>query len=143
MSKGKVVPQPDDLNLELFQQIVRTGRMHVQRCSTCGQFSHPPRYYCSNCFSPDWEFTEISGRGTVYSHTLSHFTAEAAWKDEVPYATVVVELDEGPRIVGAAITADPASIRLGQGVTVIPERRTDEFAFFSVTFDSAAESDGG
>ena len=131
----KVVPQADDLNLELFQRIAQTGRMHIQRCSACGHHSHPPRYYCSNCFSPSWELEEISGAGFVYSYTVSHFTAEAAWRDEVPYATVVVQLDEGPRIVGSASVADPGLIRLDQRVRVVPEPRGDDFAFFTIQFD--------
>ncbi|MFC4006975.1 Zn-ribbon domain-containing OB-fold protein [Nonomuraea purpurea] len=132
---GKAIPKPDDLNLKFFQKIAETGRMHVQECRRCGHHSHPPRYYCCECFSPDWRFKEIGGDGTVYSHTLSHYTAEPAWRDELPFATVVVELDEGPRIVGSARTADPASIRIGQRVRVLPERRGDDFAFFTVVFD--------
>lgn len=144
MSGEKVVAQPDDLNLDLFSRIAQTGRMHAQRCTKCSNFSHPPRYYCSRCFSPDHEFVEVSGRGTVYSHTLSHFTAEAAWRDEVPYATVVVELDEGPRIVGSARIGDPSLIRIGQSVRVVPEKRTDDFAFFTVLFgDGEGVADAG
>jgi hypothetical protein len=85
--------------------------------------------------------TAVSGAGTVYSHTLSHYTTEPAWKDDVPYATVVVELDEGPRIVGAARHPDPAAIRIGQRVRVVPERRTDEFSFVTVEFDDAPVSE--
>lgn len=138
---SKVVPSPDDLNLEFFQRIAATGQMHVQRCSDCGHHAHPPRYYCSQCFSPRYEFVPITGAGSVYSHTVSHFTAEAAWRDEIPYATVVVQLDEGPRIVGSAKVADPSLIRLGQRVRVVPERRTDDFAFFSVEFDELPRGD--
>ncbi|GAC1570930.1 MAG: hypothetical protein NVS3B18_03650 [Candidatus Dormibacteria bacterium] len=137
-SPTKVVPQPDDLNLELFQRIAATGRMHIQHCGDCGRHAHPPRYYCSQCSSPRYEFVEISGTGFVYSYTVSHYTAEAAWRDQVPYATVVVQLDEGPRIVGSARVADPSLIRLDQRVRVVPEQRGDDFAFFTVEFDDLA-----
>ena len=134
---GKVIPQPDDLNLELFQAIASAGTMQVQQCADCAAYAHPPRYYCSRCFSPRYRFVAVSGAGTVYSHTLSHYTTEPAWKDDVPYATVVVELDEGPRIVGAARHPDPAAIRIGQRVRVVPEPRTSDFAFLAVIFDEA------
>ena len=55
----------------------------------------------------------------------------------MPYATVVVELDEGPRIVGAARHPDPAAIRIGQRVRVVPEPRTDDFSFLTVQFDGS------
>ena len=99
---GKVIPQPDDLTLELFQAIASTGQMHVQQCADCGAYAHPPRYYCARCFSPRYRMTPVSGAGTVYSHTLSHYTTEPAWKDDVPYATVVVELDTSGTIDVAA-----------------------------------------
>lgn len=138
---GKVLARPDDLNLEFFQRIVQTGQMHVQQCVDCKQYSHPPRYYCSACYSGRWEFVRVSGDGHVYSHTLSHFTAEAAWRDELPYSTIVVELNEGPRIVGAARGMPPESIRIGQRVRVVPEARTDDFAFFTVVLTEPAAAD--
>jgi uncharacterized OB-fold protein len=104
---SKVIGKPDDLNLELFQAIVSSGHMCLQRCDNCGRYSHPPRMYCGNCFSGDYGYPEISGAGTVYSYTISRHTAEPAWQDELPYLTVVVELDEGPRVVGAATLPDP------------------------------------
>jgi uncharacterized OB-fold protein len=96
--------------------------------------------FCGKCFSGDYSFEQISGAGTVYSYTISRHTAEAAWQDELPYLTVVVELDEGPRIVAAAVTDDPTTVRIGQRVHVIPEKRTDDFAYLSVHFDASEEA---
>jgi hypothetical protein len=140
MSADKVIAKPDDLNLEFFQAIVQSGQMCIQKCNGCGHFSHPPRYYCSDCFSDDYSFVPISGAGTVYSYTLSQFTAEPAWKDEVPYLTLVVELDEGPRVVAAAITDDPTTVEIGQRVTVVPQQRTEDFAYLTAVFDEAKDS---
>lgn len=137
---SKVIGKPDDLNLELFQTIVSSGQMRLQRCDRCSRYSHPPRMYCGNCFSGDYSYPEISGAGSVYSYTISHHTAEPAWQDELPYLTVVVELDEGPRVVGAATLADPATVRIGQRVHVVPEKRTDDFAYFTVVFDENGTS---
>jgi len=137
---SKVVGKPDDLNLELFQRIVASGQMCLQRCDNCGHYSHPPRMYCGNCFSGTYSYPEISGAGAVYSYTISHHTAEPAWQDELPYLTVVVELDEGPRVVGAASLPDPATVRIGQRVQVVPERRTDDFAYFTIIFDEDGTS---
>lgn len=131
----KVLGKPDDFNLELFKRIVATGRMHLQKCASCGHYAHPPRMYCSRCFSGDYTYVEVSGSGSVYSYTVSHHTAEPAWAAELPYGSVVVELDEGPRVVGAATGFDPMSIRVGQRVRVVPDQRTEDFAYFTVLFD--------
>lgn len=137
---SKVIGKPDDLNLELFQAIVSSRHMCLQRCDNCGRYSHPPRMYCGNCFSGDYSYPEISGAGTVYSYTISRHTAEPAWQDELPYLTVVVELDEGPRVVGAATLPDPTMVKIGQRVHVVPEKRTDDFAYFTVVFDEDGAS---
>lgn len=131
-TKGKQIPRPDELDLELYQHIVRSGQPYVQRCTRCHTPSHPPRRYCPSCFSPDYEFVPVSGGGTVYSFTVSHYSVEPAWQDELPYVTVVVELDEGPRLVGAGRGFEIGNIQIGSRVRVVPESKTDDFAFLWV-----------
>ncbi|WP_020498710.1 Zn-ribbon domain-containing OB-fold protein [Sciscionella marina] len=140
MNANKVIPEPDDLNLELFQAIVSSGHLCIQKCRNCGHYSHPPRMYCPRCFSGDYSYERVSGTGTVYSYTLSQHSAEPAWKDELPFLTVVVELDQGPRVVGAAKIDEPTAVRLGQRVRVVPETRTDDFAYLTVVFESEQAS---
>ena len=62
---SKVIGKPDDLNLELFQQIVATGQMCVQKCDNCSSYSHPPRMYCARCFSDNYSYARVSGSGTA------------------------------------------------------------------------------
>ena len=97
----KYVPQPEGLNLELHTRAVESGLLHIQRCADCGQARQPPRYYCQQCFSGDYDFVPVSGAGSIYSFAINHFTIDRAWIEELPYITAVVELAEGPRVVGA------------------------------------------
>ena len=128
----KYVPSPEGINLEFHRGAIETGMLHVQRCSACGTWRHPPRWYCPACHSPDWRFEAVSGRGTVYSLAVNHFTVDRAWIDEVPFVTAVVELEEGPRIVGAVRGLDADEVRIGLSVVVTPEARGDSFAFLWV-----------
>ena len=131
MATAKFVPKPHGLDREFFHLAIATGQVHLQRCETCAHFQHPPRYVCGDCGSLALGFTPVSGNGEVYSWTVSHFTTDPGWVDDVPYATVVVELTEGPRVVGA-YTGLPADLDLGQPVHVRPEPKTDDFAFLWV-----------
>ena len=124
------VPQPEELDLEFYKATVAAEALCVQRCSACGTWTHPARYYCPSCASPDFSFEKVSGRATVYSYTVSYFTTEAAWKSLVPYVTVVAELDEGPRIVAAARGIAPDGIAIGQRLRIVTENKSTEFAFF-------------
>lgn len=128
MATAKYIPRPHGLDREFYHLALATGLLHVQQCRSCGRHQHPPRRFCASCTSTDVAFVPTTNRGTVYSWTVSHFTVDSGWADDVPYATVVVELDEGPRIVGA-FSGDPSVLELGMAVSVRPEARTEDFAF--------------
>jgi uncharacterized protein len=129
MTTAKYTPRPLGLDREFYRLAVETGKVHVQRCHACGHHQHPPRRFCAGCGSADLGFVPTANRGEVYSWVVSHFTVDTGWAGEVPFATVVVQLPEGPRLVGA-FTGDPATLAIGQPVGIRPEARSDEFAFF-------------
>ena len=52
------------------------------------------------CGSDEWEWALATGRGQVYSWTITHRPLDPGFADEVPYAVLVVEMEEGPRLVG-------------------------------------------
>ena len=129
------VPRLDDLALAWHRRAATTGRLHLQRCTRCGTLHHPPRYYCDACSSPGWELVPAAERGSVHSFTITHRSFDPAWADQVPYATVVVELDEGPRVVGALRGLEPASLQLEQRVRIRVEARGVDVAFLWVEPD--------
>jgi uncharacterized OB-fold protein len=131
MATAKYTPRPWGLDREFFRLALETGTIHVQRCNQCGRHQHPPRMFCAACASDDLGFVPTSNRGEVYSWTVSHFTTDPGWVDDLPYATVVVELAEGPRVVGT-FSGDHAELRLGLPVTVRPEARSEDFAYLWV-----------
>ena len=90
------------------------------------------RYYCPSCASAAYSFVPSTGRGIVYSWVTTHFTVDRGWVADVPYTTVVVELDEGPRLVGALRGLDAAALRPGLPVVLVGEPRGDDFVFFWV-----------
>ena len=128
----KYVPQPEGLNLEFHQACLAAGLLCLQQCSGCGQFRHPPRWYCPSCHSGTYGFAPVSGSGRVYSMAVNHFTVDRGWVDELPYITAVVELDEGPRVVGSLRGVQPGEASLGQQVQVSVEPRGEEFAYLWV-----------
>jgi uncharacterized OB-fold protein len=65
----------------------------------------------------------------VHSYTVTHLSFDPAWSAEAPFATLVVELDEGPRVVAAARGMAPDEVAIGRRVRVTVEPRGEEFAF--------------
>lgn len=131
MATAKYTPRPHGLDREFFQLAITTGKVHLQTCSACGHHQHPPRRFCAQCGSTELGFTPTDNRGEVYSWTVSHFTTDSGWLEDVPYATVVVQLPQGPRIVGA-FNGDLAALEIGMPVSIRPEPRTEDFCFFWV-----------
>ncbi len=130
-SPRKYVPETEGLNREFFEQCT-AGALHLQRCDECGTYRHPPRYYCQHCFSDRWSWEPSAGLGTVASWVTSHFTVDRGWVDELPYTTVVVELAEGPRLLGAIRNMTVDDLRLGKAVRLVGEPKRDDFVFFWV-----------
>ena len=72
----------------------------VQRCRACGVRRHPPVPMCGACGSLDSEWSACSGRGRISSWILSHHPNRP---DDEPAVIVLVELDEGLRVVSNLI----------------------------------------
>jgi uncharacterized protein len=71
---------------------------------------------CPHCHSAAVEWTDVSGRGTIYTFTIARRPAGPAFKPDVPYVVALVELEEGPRLMTNILTPDVASVRIGQKV---------------------------
>jgi uncharacterized protein len=96
---------------------LRAGRLLYQRCRRCRHAWLPPREACPNCLSPDPEWQESAGRGTVVSWVVYHVAYHEAFKERIPYDVTLVELDEGPRLLTNVVDSD-AGRRLAVGTAV-------------------------
>jgi hypothetical protein len=105
------LPSPVGLAAEWYAHLAG-GELRFQRCRGCGRWRHPPRHLCPECGSDTWEWAEASGHGTLFSWTVTHQALHPAFADALPYAIVVVELDEGVRVVSGVRGIDPAELRL-------------------------------
>lgn len=107
----RFTPSPDGLTAEFYAHLA-AGTLSLQRCDSCKTWRHPPRILCGRCGSAAWTWTPTSGDGRVYTWTLTHQMLFPPFADDLPYAVVVVELDEGPRLVTAVRGIEPAKLRL-------------------------------
>ena len=122
-------PQSDDLDLKFYQATAAAGNLCIQQCDECGQWTHPARYYCPACASERFSFRPVSGRATVYSYTVSHFSVESTWKNLVPYVTIVAELAEGPRVIARTSSIAPDAIAIGMPLAIDVEVISPDFSF--------------
>ena len=117
------VPIIDDLNRAFFT----SGKLMLQQCVDCKTVQHPPEEVCHHCQGIEFVHIESAGRGTVHSYTVVHYPAHPALQSVVPYAVVLVQLDDYPsvRIVGNCLNAEPGELEIGMEVSVTWEALTD------------------
>lgn len=104
----------------------RAGRLTVQKCGECGMLRFPAYELCSGCNSTKSSWVPVSGRGEVFSFNIMHQVYHPAFAAEVPYAVVVVELEEGCKFVSNLNGVKPHEIKCGMPVEVMFEKLSDE-----------------
>jgi len=92
------------------------GEIVLQRCRACRTVQHKPRGLCASCLSSDLEHFVASGRGTVYSCTVTHQNGVPAFRDAVPYVLAYVDLEEGPRLMTNVVGCPPEDVTIGMAV---------------------------
>lgn len=102
---------------QFFWQGAREGKLLIQRCSSCQTLRHPPGPMCPACQSLEWGTVESSGKGTVYSFVVMHHPQIPPF--EYPNTVLLVELEEGTRLVSQLVGASAADIEIGTPVEVV------------------------
>ncbi len=83
---------------EYFDALLE-GKLLGLKCSDCGAYTCPPKAVCDSCGSGNVERVELSGKGRITTFTTT-YVAPVGYDKEVPYTVAMVELEEGPWIVG-------------------------------------------
>ena len=109
-----------------FFEAARRHELVVQRCTSCGALRFPARAICSRCLAREAEWVSVSGRGTVFSFAIMHQAMHPGFAAEVPYAVVVVELDEGVRLLSNLVGCPTSEVRIGLPVEVVFDDVTPE-----------------
>jgi uncharacterized OB-fold protein len=111
------VPAPDELTLPYWEASNR-GELAIQRCGGCKTYQHPALAVCFSCGSDQLAYERVSGRGTIYSYTITYDARTPAFTARQPYALVWVELVEQPRLrILANMPETPlGDVRIGASV---------------------------
>ena len=100
-----VRPPIFDFDDAFFWEGVAQHRLLIQRCGDCGVLRHPPTPLCSSCGSMNNESVESTGHGTILTWIVSHHPTQP---DAEPRIVILVQLDEGTRLVSNLIDVAPS-----------------------------------
>lgn len=96
---------------EPFWTGLATGVVRLPRCIACGTWRAPSRVLCRACrsFGTSWE--EVRPVGEVFTWARTHRSFMSELDAEVPYLTVLVELEDCPvRLLGLLRDANDVAI---------------------------------
>ena len=85
-----------------FVEGLARGVLRYQQCVNCSAAQKLARYACRACGSTRLEWKDSAGSGTVFATSVVTRAPSDAYKPLAPYTLVLVDLDEGARLMGHA-----------------------------------------
>ncbi|MCU1394364.1 MAG: hypothetical protein JWM34_2792 [Ilumatobacteraceae bacterium] len=114
------------------------GKLLIQRCADCGTLRHPPGPMCRNCRSLRWDTLQSAGNGTIHSFVVVHYPQVPSF--DYPNQVVLVELDEGVRLVANTLDIPREQLVIGSRVRLGIERVDADLALPFFTLADAEQS---
>ena len=108
---------PESFTIEQFYKFLAQGKLMAGKCTRCGKIHLPPRPLCDNCFSQEFEWIPVSGKGKLLTYTVIHI-APTQFQTMAPYAVGIVQLENNLKIPGMIRGATPEQLRIGMDLTI-------------------------
>ncbi|MBI4514841.1 MAG: Zn-ribbon domain-containing OB-fold protein [Deltaproteobacteria bacterium] len=124
---AKPLPRVDEES-KGFWEACRRHELYLQRCRDCGRFRYYPRALCPQCLSDRTDWVLSSGRGSVYTYTVTYQNQAPGFRESLPYVLAYVELDQGVRLLTNIVGCAPEQVSIGMPVQVVFDDLTPEIA---------------
>lgn len=124
----KLLPQP--LHWEASRQFWEGAKRHelmIPRCRLCNRLFFYPMEHCPNCLRDEVDWVRVSGNGWLYSFTEVYQPAHPGFQADAPYLYVIVQLDEGPRMLANLIDCPVDQAAIDMRVSVVFDDVTPEW----------------
>lgn len=122
---AKPLPTITDENRE-FWEGAKHGKLRMQKCLACGHVRYPISHVCPKCLSYETQWTDLSGRGEVFSYVVFHQLYNKAFEKDIPYNVALVQLEEGPRMYSNIVGVDNDAVKVGDKVEAVFDAVTPE-----------------
>ena len=121
----KPLPKIDERNGPHWQGNA-AGELRVQQCDDCKNLRFPASRWCPHCLGEKASWAKTKGKGKVWSFCVFHRAYFKGFEPELPYAVVLVELDEGPKLYSNLVGVPRDRIKIGMRVRAKFEKVTDD-----------------
>ena len=107
----------EPFTIEQFYKFLAQGKLMAGKCTRCGKIHLPPRPLCDNCFSQEFEWMEVSGKGKLLTYTVIHI-APPQFQAMAPYAVGIVQLENSLKIPGMISGVAHEQLKIGMKLTI-------------------------
>ena len=99
-----------------FWDATRRGELVLPWCHECQTPFWYPRAICPRCLGDAIEWRAATGIGVVYAASVQHLPGPGRDAADGPYVVVLVDLEEGVRVMGNVTDCAPDAVRIGLAV---------------------------
>ncbi|MCW8193210.1 acyl dehydratase [Proteobacteria bacterium 005FR1] len=125
MSTNKPMPVATSISAPFWKGL-KEGKILLQQCKDCEQWTFYPRRHCMHCLSHDLETKEVSGRGELYTFTIARIPTLPEFAGPEPQILAVIELEEGVHVNTTLVGLKPEEIEIGMAVKPVRARVNDD-----------------
>lgn len=129
-----IAPRPTDATRSFWEGCNREELL-LAHCDDCGLDFYYPRLACPHCGSRALSWRRSSGKGRVFSFSHVEMSFHGpSWESQLPYTVVIVDLEEGPRMVSRLVGDGRAVVQSGDPVAVVfPEFDGQKLPYFCLS----------
>lgn len=131
-----------------WRTIPQRYKMVGQKCKKCGAVNFPPKGVCKHCnASSDFEELQLSGKGKVHTFVLiGAGGAPPEFAEQMKaggsYPVAIVELAEGPKVIGQMTDVNPKDVKMGMSVKAELKKIYTEEGVIRYGFKFAPDAEG-
>jgi uncharacterized OB-fold protein len=115
---AKPLPHIDE-EMRPWWEAAQRHELYIQKCRDCGDLRFHPRALCTNCMSSRTEWIRCSGRGKIYTFTVTYQNGSSGFRDSLPYVLAWVELEEGVKMLTNIVECPPDQMKIDQRVEAV------------------------
>lgn len=117
---SRPLPQPN-ADTRPFWDFCQRHELRFQKCASCGHVRWPASILCPECHAREAQWIQSEGKGTVYTYTVYHHAFHPAFKEDVPYVTAIIALNDGPHFLSNVVGCRPDEVYCDMPVTLVWE----------------------
>ena len=109
-----------------FWEGTKQHKLLIQECKDCNAKIFYPRKICPECWSENLSWTEASGKGKVFSYSVTMAGVEEKFAEDLPFVLALVDLEEGVRMMTNIVDCPHDEVSIGMDVEVVFENVTED-----------------